>query len=1429
LSHSGIDTEAAAALKARILATPAARERGLSVWFDKDDLRAGEPWQSQLEEAIGKSQAFAVYVGSRGVVNWVDAEVRLGLSRAITEPDYRFVPILAGAAPGPGALPGFARQFQGVSDVEARPEQFDRLMQAVLGGAEAGQLQLETEPFFGLRAIDESRSHLFFGREMETEALVALVHRTPLVLVTGDSGSGKSSLVRAGLVPRFRGGSLALLDGGRPEDTIWHVVTTRPRNHPFRQLGDAVDEAAKGLALSLADRGTLHDWAASGELDKVRRALRCDLPPERVRVLLVVDQFEELLTITPSDLRAPFIDLLLELSDPTEGRHRVVLTMRHDYANLCNAYERLKTRLDIDDRRARFLLGRMSDEGLRRIVTEPLRLAAIEAADREALAGEVLRDVGERPGDLALVQMALTETWRARDQHGGDLLRAYGDVGRVEGALAQAAEHVRTMLLDAKQRELLDSILLRLVRLGDTGGATRRVAARGEFDDAHWPLIQKLASEEGKRLLLLRGGAERPAVEIAHEALVTAWPYFQNLLQETADDKRVLDALIPRAQTWAVESANRERDKRPATGADLELFAALANRRATWLSGDERRFVEASVNAEQARQRRERWYLRSAIAASLVFLIVAIGTIWFFLEAQKQARVAEAQTRMAAEQTHIAEQQKSVAEEQTRVARERAQVATSRELAARATDSLALDAELGLLLALEAIDRAPTVEAEVALHRALDADRLRVRLAGDHSGPVAHAVFSPDGTRVFMSADGVSVWDSSTGKALITVKLPAYSAGPLAVSPDGTKLVTAGREVWDSKTGAEIARMTGPHLGISDMAVSPDGKLLATAENLDVRLWDTATWTERATLRGHTNGVERVAFNPSGTKLATASHDATAKLWDVASGEVLATLEGHDGGIWDLAFNPAGTRVVTASQDGTARIWDASTGQALAILRGHPDAVWDAAFNAAGTIIATANADGTARLWDADSGREIRTLANHKGEVRRVAFSPDDRTLATAGADGTARLRDVATGIELATLTGHTARVWNLAFDPTGTILATASDDGTARLWNVAVGEELVTLGDGSDELGFVAFSADATRLVTAGKAAVKLWKTDTWTEVATLAGGSGAINKGIAAPRVALSPDGRRLVTGSVDGMARVWDAVTGELLASLSGHTDTIWGVAFSPDGRHFVTGSFDRTARLWNVETATELATLTGHNGRIGPVAFSPDGRWLATGSDNVTVRIWDARTGGEQQVLYAHQFTTFSLAFSPNSTLLATAGQDGAALWKVDTGEQVVSLAGHRGYVWDMAFSPDGKFLATASADGTVKLWAVPTGEERATLRGHTDYVQHVAFSPDGLRLATASADATVRLWDATSGERLLTFSGHTSGIWHVAFSPNGAWLATASADRTAKVYPLRLDQLIARAQARLTRRLTEGECRQYLHLDTCPTPAPQSKS
>src|SRR3954454_22449943 len=508
LSHAGIDTEAACALKQRLEAAPEACEHGLHVWFDKDDLHTGKRWQTQLEEEIQhRSTAFAVYVGSRGVVNWVNAEIQLALGRAASDPSYRFIPILAPQAPGPEALPGFVALYQGVADVEGQPDQFAKLIAAILGRDAAGTAKLEAEPFFGLKAVDEDRAHLFFGREQETEALLQLLRREPLVMVTGDSGSGKSSLVRAGLVPRWHGGTLAEIMGERPAETIWHVVQTQPRIRPFQALAEAVSEAARRLGLSLADRGTLEGWARSGDPDQVRRALWCDLPPDCTRVLLLVDQFEELVTIAKPAEREPFVRLLLALADPNDPRARVVLTMRRDYYNLVSTFPELYHRLEADGHRTRQILGRISPDGLRRIVTEPLRLAGVPEGDRTALADLVATEMGDRPGDLALVQMALTETWDRRRSFGDDLLRAYAGIGRIEGAIARAAEDVYAAVLDDAERPLPEPVFVRLIRLGDTGGATRRLAIRGEFDDAKWQLVQKLASKEAKRLVLV-GGSE---------------------------------------------------------------------------------------------------------------------------------------------------------------------------------------------------------------------------------------------------------------------------------------------------------------------------------------------------------------------------------------------------------------------------------------------------------------------------------------------------------------------------------------------------------------------------------------------------------------------------------------------------------------------------------------------------------------------------------------------------------------------------------------------------------------------------------------------------------------------------------------------------------------------------------------------------------
>ena len=847
LSHAGADTGAARVLKQRIEGAPEARKRGLKVWFDKDNLRAGESWQKQLEDTIGQqATAFAVYVGSRGVINWVEAEVRLGLSRAIggNGQHFPFIPVLAAGAVGSDALPGFARQFQAVRDVETNADEFQKLVAAVLGEAEAGSLPLEKEPFFGLKAIDETRSHLFFGRERETQELIERLSATHLLMVTGDSGSGKSSLVRAGLVPRWRGGALAELKGRRPDEEIWHVIETRPGSNPRRALGDAVFAAAKRLGESAADCGTYKEWATSDEAEKVRDGLRCGLPANCTRTLVVVDQLEELLTLAPEEHRRAYVQLLLDLAAPKDKSFAVVLTMRRDYYNLCSEFPPLYERLEADNRRARYLLERMRDEDLRRVVTEPLKLAGVAQSAREALARSVLLDVGERAGDLALVQFALTATWQHRNEYDGDLLQSYTGIGRVEGALARAAENVYAdpdiLGGDAKETEIA-AVFIRLVRLGDTGGATRRIARRCEFGDARWGMLQALAKESGNRLVLISGSEGDERVEIAHEALVTQWPRFQRWLQAAAGDKRALDELIERAARWAtpegssatkveqealIDKANKpvnvdskSRDQYLATGADLERFAKLEQRHKDWLSPTEVAYVTASKDAQQ---REERWRIRlfrTAVAASILFAVAALIAGLFYVSATRETRIAEQQRGEAQKQAGIAEKEKLNAETQAERARQQTRAAIANE--SRALTGLSRVAledgrpNQAAQLALAAWprddrDQHPRFETTLQnLSRAVSAGRLYSHQM-QHGAPVNGALLTKDETRILSWSEDntLRLWDAATGQQIGPAMKHDDSVSGALLTKDETRILSWSQDhtvrLWDVATGQQI-------------------------------------------------------------------------------------------------------------------------------------------------------------------------------------------------------------------------------------------------------------------------------------------------------------------------------------------------------------------------------------------------------------------------------------------------------------------------------------------------------------------------------------------------------------------------------------------------------------------------------------------------
>jgi AAA ATPase domain len=555
-------------------------------------------------------------------------EVRAALDRVVSAgqsgKSYPFIPIIAETGLDIELLPAFARQFQGIHLADADAVQ--KLIGAMLDRP-AAAVALVDEPFRGLEAFGVKDAYLFFGRDQETEQLVERLKQTNLIMVVGDSGSGKSSLVKAGLVPAFKEGRFAAALGPRPDPGLWHVVEMRPLGDPFDSLIKGISDAARALDVNAALLGEALARLRAQDAKALRDALREGAPPS-AQILLVVDQFEELWTLSSHRARDAFLDGMLDVARPDDASRRVVMTMRRDYYNLCSTHERFFRRIEDQNRRGYYNLRRMDDDGLRACIEQPLALAGVSADERRRLADEVLRDAGDQPGDLALLEMALTEAWQERAKHSGDLLASYTAIGRVEGAIRKAADEVYAGL--GERQALAETLFIRLVQLGDTGGTTRRIVHAEEFAADVWTLAQHLGSKDGKRLLVLGGDQGSNTAELAHEQLVTQWPQYQLWLQgsETdprAADKRTLDQLMEQTGRWQ-KRGQKWQDL--ATGSAVAEYRALARHRARWLAPTETRFVTRS-------QRRAQLTIGGILAVAVV---VFAAVTWAFLD-QRQRRI----------------------------------------------------------------------------------------------------------------------------------------------------------------------------------------------------------------------------------------------------------------------------------------------------------------------------------------------------------------------------------------------------------------------------------------------------------------------------------------------------------------------------------------------------------------------------------------------------------------------------------------------------------------------------------------------------------------------------------------------------------------------------------------------------------------------
>ena len=1088
-------------------------------------------------------------------------------------------------------------------------------------------------PYRGLFHFGPGDAEYFFGRKSFITNLFQATQTRNFIPLLGASGSGKSSVVFAGLVPKLQ------------QEGHWQFTHFRPGSDPFHALALALvplyttnlNETER-----LAQARQLANYLRDGDISlaDVVAQIQQNYPSERV--LVIADQFEELYTLCPDEtIRRNFLDKLT--TSPFERVGMVlVLTMRADFLGNALSYRPFADVLQNTDLK----LGPMNREELTEVIEKPAQKLGVTL--EAGLVERILDDVESEPGNLPLLEFALTELWQRRQ--GQQLTHlAYTEIGQVQGALARHANEEYHKLSEA-QREQMRRIFIQLVRPGEGTEDTRRLATKAELGAVNWALVKQLADA---RLVVTSRSEEAQVetVEVVHEALIRNWGELRGWM----DTDRVFRAWQERLRGAMGQWQKTQGDEGSwLRGAALAEAEEQLKKRPEDISQSEQDFIRQSLQererikqAEAARRRREIRTAWGIAAGSLVAVVVSTG---LGLMAWKQTQQAELNLANA-----------------------------------RGFSSLSLfDRGKELEAFVEAIKAGKTLQKQQAsdtkvtnaLQELLNRKSERNRLEGH--GSYVHSVnFSCDGKTLVSGSDDktIKLWNVETGQKLHTLKGhggPVYSVN---FSPDEGKTLVSGSDdknikLWNVETGQEIRTLKGHGGTVYSVNFSPDGKTLVSgSDDKTIKLWNVETGKEIRTLKGHEGPVYSVNFSRNGKTLVSGSGDKTIKLWNVEKPEEIRTLKGHNSRVRSVNFSHDGKTLVSGSWDNTIKLWNESTGQEILTLKGHEGPVWSVNFSPdEGKTLVSGSDDGTIKLWNVEI---VQTLKGHDDLVNSVEFSRNGKTLVSGSDDGTIKLWDVKTGEEIRTLKGHDYPVRSVNFSPDGNTLVSGSDDKTIILWDVKTGKKIHTFEEHNGLVRSVNFSPNGETLVSGSwDGTIKLWNVKTGKEIPTFHGFQGHHDR---VRSVNFSPDGNTLVSGSDNKTITLWNVETGEEIHTLKRHDGRVRSVNFSPDGKTLVSGSYDKTIKLWNVEKRQEIRTLKGHDGPVRSVNFSPDGKTLVSGSDDKTIKLWDVETGQEIRTLHGHDSRVRSVNFSPDGNTLVSGSWDNTIkLWKVETDSNLLNL-------------------------------------------------------------------------------------------------------------------------------------------------------------
>jgi WD40 repeat protein len=1504
LSHSSANNAEAIAVRGWML------DQGWQdVFLDLDPdrgLKAGQRWQDALKQAAERCEMVIFLISPAWAASkWCLAEFLLAknlnkrIFAAIVQPtpfddmpvemtaEWQVVDLTAGTRDYKSTVtlpPGTT-----TASVEFGNEGLHRLS---LGLREAGLDPSyfawppgddpDRSPYPGLRALEAEDAGIFFGREAPTVlALDRLRGRRDaapprLLVIQGASGAGKSSFLRAGLIPRLKRDDahflplpiirpeMAVISGGSGLiQTIEQAFKAQGRPVNRGDVAASIEGGASNL-LSLLARlvDARGDTGADGKA-----------PPSLV---LSVDQGEELFLAEGAKEARPFLLLLKELALASTPNLIILFTIRSD------SYERLQTAPELEGvRQEAFPLPPMPSGAFKSIIERPAerlqqgskRKLAIEPA----LTDQLLVDIEGGSGSKdALPLLAFTLERLYRDYGGdGDLtldeykIKLKGIEGSIQAAVDAALRAADADPNIPKERVERMTLLRRamipaLARIDpETRTYRRRVARLSEIPKESRGLIDCLVQA---RLLvtdeIAQGDKRETTLEPAHEALLRQWNELEGWLKDETADLLALGALQQAAQDWIdkgrspnwlnhtagrLEDAERLRERQDFVGVIKPNEQAYLQ--ACRVQENERRDRELETQKRAARN------ARTGLAAAVVLLVLAAGAAWYAfqqkgladlstIEAKTQAQNAERSADEARKNAAEAQRQKAAAENQA--ARQLAA-----KLAAQSKVNLDLHAPHNLLLALESIAVTRAANAFSPIESVQLLTDLLSETGGvplEHADKVSAVEFSRDDRRVATLSGGlVQLWDSKMrGAKPSRLRADAPVRG-FAFRTDGRTLATVGDgsavSLWNVDSPEAPPRSLPTAGGPWDyVSFSKDGRWLATAsrDGKRAQLWllsadnaEPATW-----VLPHRGAVNSLAFSADGKWLATGSDDHFVRMWNLSAtnpAEGVKELDTDDN-VFTVAFSPDGKWLASGGMEKYfVHLWRTSAPEQEFAMHVNQ---WVRAlvFSPDGRWLATPS-QYDAVLWDLnkpDPSKDPMTLPGHRNTIADITFSPDGTWFASSSYDNTVRLWNVRDRTPSAVLRGHEAPILKLAFSHDGRRLASASDDATVRLWSVASPNALPVILRTPEASGkLYAFSLKPDEMTSPPRLLLDQQYPP----------GSATI----------VSPDGNWVAQLAKDGIDGV-DLISTSGAPHYGLRHPGIWAApTFSRDSRWLATGGFsDGSIRLWDVKApnpAAKPVVLRSHR-YIRSLDFSADRR-LVSGARDGTAQVLDLTDNGQ-----AEKRTPLvsgdvkSVAISPDGRFVVAGswapdnvieGND-ARIWDLSSPATPKNLAvlSFQNRVFDVDISADSRWAAAGSWDGTSQLLDLTKGDAKPfTLSGHTGRMITIAFSPDNRWLATANDDRNVRLWSLDEADPSSASVALKADFGlGVSFSPDGRWVATSqteyrtnpftpdsqsliSSSDQIHLYLTKLDDLVSLACSTAGRRAFASDADKALYSGYCP--------